>query len=70
MTFMTVHNYLTLKLYCNTAINKDQDSFVVKERGMLRRMQDWDFRTKNIAIFAASDFCASLSKIMFEVRKQ
>ena len=28
-----------------------------------------DFRLKNLAIFTASDFCASLAKVVFEVRK-
>lgn len=28
-----------------------------------------DFRYKNLAIFTASDFCASLTKVIFEVRK-
>jgi hypothetical protein len=31
---------------------------------------DWDFRTKNMAIYLCSDFTGSFSKILFETRKQ
>ena len=62
LTFWTLHDYLTLKLYCHSPSQVNN--------GVLGRMQQWDFRVKNIAIFAASDFCASVTKLMFEVRKQ
>ena len=61
LTFMTLHNFLTIKLYCNSAFTGSD-----RPRSWA---QDLDFRYKNLLIFAASDFCASFCKVPFEVRK-
>ena len=37
---------------------------------MIDRIKLWDFRLKNILIYAMSDFAASFMKVPFEVRKQ
>lgn len=71
MTFMTVHDFLTLQFYCNTygrssgAVPK-----WLENSSVLNSIQSLDFKKKNILIFVMSDFCASLAKTQFEVRKQ
>ena len=71
LTFMSIHDYLTLQFYCNTygrssgAVNP-----MLENSKVLNAIQGWDFRAKNILIFVVSDFCASLTKVQFEVRKQ
>lgn len=63
LTFLTVHNQLTLMLYSNKGLMRD------KKESLRMRLQAMDFKIKNLMIFAASDFCASFTKVMFEVRK-
>ena len=64
LTFMTVHDFLTLQFYCNTfgrssgAVPK-----FLEDSKVLNNIQSWDFRAKNILIFVMSDFCASMVKI-------
>ena len=71
MTFMTVHDQLTLLLYCNTygrssgAVPKS-----LENSKLLNSIQGWDFRLKNILIYVTSDIAASVTKVQFEVRKQ
>jgi hypothetical protein len=45
-------------------------SNVYKDVGPLNRIKQWDFRYKNVFIYAVSDITASLVKAPFEVRKQ
>lgn len=71
MTFMAVHDFLTLQFYCNTygrssgAINP-----MIDNSAALNYIQSWDFKKKNVLIFVASDFVGSFAKVQFEVRKQ
>lgn len=55
LTFMTMHNLLTQKLYGGPT-----DAWY----------SDLDFRIKNLMIFTASDLVASITKVPFETRKQ
>ena len=71
MTFMTMHDFLTLQFYCNTyGKSSGAVSPLIENSSLLNRIQGWDFRKKNILIYVVSDFFASFAKIQFEVRKQ
>lgn len=71
MTFMTMHDFLTLQFYCNTyGKSSGAVSPLIENSAILNRIQGWDFRKKNVLIYFISDFCASFAKIQFEVRKQ
>ena len=70
-TFMTVHDFLTLQFYCNTyGRSSGAVSPMIENSWLLNTIQAWDFKRKNILIYATSDFFASFTKIQFEVRKQ
>ena len=43
---------------------------IYKGYPVIDRIKLWDFRLKNILIYAMSDFAASFMKVPFEVRKQ
>lgn len=45
-------------------------SNVYKDVGPFNRIKQWDFRYKNVLIYAVSDITASFVKAPFEVRKQ
>ena len=71
MTFMTVHDFLTLQFYCNTyGRSSGAVSPWLENSAVLNSIQAWDFKKKNLLIFVVSDFAASLAKVQFEVRKQ
>jgi hypothetical protein len=66
MTFVTLHNYLTLQLYSNIGFHGTPSG---EKQGLRGHLQSLDWRIKNLIIFTASDFCASFTKVMFEARK-
>ena len=69
LAFMTMHNYLTIQLYCNQVGLGQGRNREPEGNKLLQRLQGWDFRAKNILIYAASDFVGSFAKVQFEVRK-
>ena len=70
LAFMTMHNYLTIQLYCNQVGLGQGRNRQAEGSKFLQHLQGWDFRAKNILIYAASDFVGSFAKVQFEVRKQ
>ena len=68
VAFQTMFTYLTIQFYCNQATLAGLDPSTPNYK-LLNWMQNLDFRTKNLIIYAASDFTGSIIKVQFEVRK-
>ena len=67
--FISMYNFLTIQLYCNSVGSGASNLPSIQEFSLVKRIQDWDFRMKNLLIYAVSDATGSIFKAQFEVRK-